>query len=295
MPPPADLDRLSHADLKSLVLKLLEEVAELRRTVAAQREEIARLKGGPGRPNIKPSGMDKATDPKPPPASGSEPRPKGDKTTKLSINEVRTVRITAPPEGSRLKGHTRFIVQDLVIRPHVVDFQRERWQQPNGEILTAPLPAGINGHFGPELRRFALVQYHQGQMTVPRLLAVLLAVGILISKRQLVRLLIAGQDSFLAESRDVLRAGLASAAWITVDDTGARHKAANGFCTQIGNPHFAWFGTTASKNRGNFLDLLRADHGDYVINAEALAYMRHRVLAGPVIARLAGPGAARQG
>ena len=85
----------------------------------------------------------------------------------------------------------------------------------------------------------------------------------------------------------MLRAGLSSAPWITVDDTGARHKAANGFCTQIGNAHFAWFGTTDSKSRLNFLALLRAGHGDYVINAEALAYMRHRSLAGPVIARLA--------
>src|SRR5436309_14294021 len=74
---------------------------------------------------------------------------------------------------------------------------------------------------------------------------------------------------------------------ITVDDTGARHKAANGVCTQIGNAHFAWFGTTGSKNRGNFLDLLRAGYDDYVINAEALAYMRQRALSGPVIARLA--------
>jgi transposase IS66 family protein len=287
MPPPADLDRLSHADLKSLVLKLLEEVAELRRTVASQRDEIARLKGGPGRPNIKPSGMDKATEPKSPSSAGGEPGPKGSKTLKLSIHEERIVKVTAPPPGSCFKGCTHFVVQDLVIRPHVVDFQRERWQQPNGEMLTAPLPAGIKGHFGPELRRFVLVQYHQGQMTVPRLLALLLAVGIFISKRQLVRLLIAGQDSFLAESRDVLRTGLASAAWITVDDTGARHKATNGFCTQIGNPHFAWFGTTGSKSRGNFLDLLRAGHDDYVINAEALAYMRHRALAGLVIARLA--------
>jgi len=69
----------------------------------------------------------------------------------------------------------------------------------------------------------------------------------------------------------VLRAALASAAWITVDDTGARHQATNGFCTQVGNAHFTWFGTTASKSRLNFLDLLRAGHGDYVINAEALA------------------------
>src|SRR5205085_2129592 len=51
--------------------------------------------------------------------------------------------------------------------------------------------------------------------------------------------------------------------------------------------HFAWFGTTGSKNRGNFLDLLRAGYDDYVINAEALAYMRQRALSGPVIARLA--------
>jgi hypothetical protein len=84
----------------------------------------------------------------------------------------------------------------------------------------------------------------------------------------------------------VLRAGLASAAWITVDDTGARHKAANGFCTQIGNLHFTWFGTTASKSRLNFLALLRAGYDDYVINAEALAYMRERALAAHLIARL---------
>ena len=33
------------------------------------------------------------------------------------------------------------------------------------------MPAGIVGHFGPELRRFVLFQYHQGQVTVLRLVA----------------------------------------------------------------------------------------------------------------------------
>jgi hypothetical protein len=280
MSPAADLDGLSHAELKGVVLKLLDEVAELRRTVAAQRDEIARLKGGSPRPNIKPSGMDKATEP--PPTGAGAQRRKGSKTAKLSIHEERIVKVEAPPAGSRFKGYAKFVVQDLLIRPHVVNFRCERWQMPDGHMMTAPLPGGVSGHFGPDLRRFVLAQYHQGQVTVPRLLALLHAFGILISKRQLVRLLIANQDGFLAEARDVLRAGLNCAPWITVDDTGARHLAKNGVCTQIGNAHFAYFATTASKSRGNFLALLRAGHDDYVINAEALAYMRQRALSGPV-------------
>ncbi len=285
MAPPADLDGLTHADLKSLVLKLLEQVAELQRTVAAQRDEIARLKGGPGRPNIRPSGMEQATEAKP--AGSNRRRPRGGTRSKLSIDEERTVKVAAPPRGSRFKGYTSFLVQDLMIRRHVVNFRREHWLTADGKMVTAPLPASVQGHFGPELRRFVLAQYHQGQVTVPRLVTLLRALGILISKRQVMRLLNKDQDGFLAEARDVLRAGLISAAWITVDDTGARHKATNGFCTQVGNAHFTWFGTTGSKSRLNFLALLRAGHGDYVVNAEALAYMRERALAAHVMARLA--------
>lgn len=289
MSPPADsllidLDLLSLAELKRLVVKQWEDLAELNRVVAALREEIARLKGAPPRPNIKPSGMEQATEPKPPP--GSERRRRGDTRSKLSIDEVRILTVAAPP-GARFKGTTSFLVQDLVIRRHVVDFRRERWLAADGRMLTAPLPAGIDGHFGPELRRFVLAQYHQGQTTAPRLVTVLRTLGILISKREVVRLLDDGHDGFHAEARDVLRAGLTNAAWITVDDTGARHQARNGFCTQIGNDHFTWFGTTGSKSRRNFLSLLRAGHGDYVINDEALAYMGERALSGHVIARLA--------
>ena len=62
----------------------------------------------------------------------------------------------------------------------------------------------------------------------------------------------------------------------------------NGACTHIGNTDFAWFATTRAKSRLNFLALLRAGATDYVINDEALAYMRGRSLSGLVIARLAG-------
>ncbi|MFZ1101265.1 MAG: hypothetical protein WAN86_00005, partial [Hyphomicrobiaceae bacterium] len=42
------------------------------------------------------------------------------------------------------------------------------------------------------------------------------------------------------------------------DDTGARHKAQNGVCTQLGNDAFTAFVTTGSKSRLNFLELLNA-------------------------------------
>src|SRR3954463_2354169 len=285
MAPPADLDALSPAELKALVLDLLGKMAALERRVAAQREEIARLKGLKGRPAIKPSGMEQATEPKPPRQHRGR-RGRGKVVPRVAV-EQRVLRTTVPA-GSRFQGYQDFLVQDLVLRTEAVRYRRERWLTPEGQLVVAPLPGGVDGHFGPELRRYVLAQYHQGQTTVPRLVAQLRGFGIAISKRQVMRLLIRDQQSFLNESRDVLRAGLASAAWITVDDTGARHRAANGSCTQVGNDHFAWFGTRGGKSRLNFLELLRAGHADYVVNAEALAYMREHALAGSVIALLAG-------
>src|SRR5712692_5743133 len=292
MAPPVDLDGLSPAELKAWVGDLLEKIAALEQKLREQGEEIARLKGLNGRPEIKPSkpsGMEQASSAT---SSNGKRRCGRGKLAPVAPVEDRVVRAQVPA-GSRFKGHEIYVVQDLEIRPSVIRYRRERWLTPDGHTVVAPLPAGTTGHFGPELRRFVLAQYHQGQVTVPRLVEQLRGFGLSISKRQVVRLLIAGQDRFLGEARAVLRAGLSSATWITVDDTGARHKAVNGFCTQIGNAHFAWFGTTGSKSRLNFLELLRAGHEDYVINAEALAYMRERHLAGPVIARLAGTAPTR--
>ena len=284
MPPPANFSDLSRAELEARFVELLGEVSELKQIVLVQRDEIARLKGLKGRPSIKPSGMENATGLK---RGGKRvKRRRRGKVTSRVVPETEVLRV-AHPTGSQFKGYEPYQVQELVLTARVVRYRRERWLTPDGQLIVAPLPSGVDGHFGPELRRFVLAQYHQGQVTVPRLVGQLRAIGLAISTRQVMRLLIEGHQRFLDEARDVLRAGLTQAAWITVDDTGARHKAANGTCTQIGNDHFAWFGTTASKSRLNFLELLRAGHPDYVINAEALTYMRQRGLSGLVIQQLA--------
>jgi hypothetical protein len=281
------LSELSRPALEALLVELFSEVAALKQVVAEQREEIARLKGLKGRPTIKPSGMDKGTEPAK--ADPPEKRPRRGKVTPRVSVEQTVIKASVPP-GSRFKGYKPFLVQDLVISVQARCYQRERWVTPDGRTILAPLPDGVTGHFGPELRRFALMQYHQGQTTLPRLLAFLRSVGVAISKRQLQRLLTDRQDAFVGEALAVLRAGLETSTFVSVDDTGARHAGKNGFCTQIGNDWFTWFGTRASKSRLNFLDLLRAGHPDYVLNEAAFAYLRDRGLPGPLIADLAEAG-----
>ncbi len=75
-------------------------------------------------------------------------------------------------------------------------------------------------------------------------------------------------------------------------DHGGRHwrspQSRERLATQVGNAHFAWFGTTRIVDFAAISSNCCAPaHGDYVINAEALAYMRQRALAGPLIACLA--------
>lgn len=118
------------------------------------------------------------------------------------------------------------------------------------------------GHYGLTLVSYILYHYHHRHVTQPLWLEQLLELGVEISAGQLSPILPHGNDEFHQEKDAVLWAGIEVSRYLQTDDTGARHGGKKGYCTSIGNDLLAWFKSTPSKSRVNFLELVRAEQSD---------------------------------
>ena len=285
-----DIPESEQTPTVKILLALLEECLQTLQQQTAEiqqlKDEVRVLKGEKKRPTFKPSKLDKETE------KSSKSDTKGTsgkrragsdkrcKNAQLTIHEEKVVQPEGDiPPGSRFKGYRRFVVQDLVIKPHNTCYRLARWLTPKGLTLTGQLPGELNGqHFGPHLTGYILYQYHHCHVTQPLLSEQLREWQIDISTGEINQLLSADKDDFHREKDDVLTAGLNVSAYVTVDDSGARHQGKNGYVTHIGNDSFAWFESTGSKSRINFLELLCAGDKGYRINDETLAYWQAQKL-----------------
>jgi hypothetical protein len=307
MASPIQLPEIPDAERSPLVERLvvlIEALAQENRrqaeTIQQLRDEIAVLKGEKRKPTFKPSGMEEETAPDalppeegetgaadegPPKRPGSNKRRK---THRLTIHQEIPVPPASPlPAGSRFKGYRDFVVQDLKIESFNTRYRLEVWRTPEGEWLCGALPTTLaGGHFGPRLREFVLYQHHHCQVTQPLLHEQLGEWGVDISAGQVDALLSGDTAAFCAEKDQLLVTGLQVSAFITVDDSGARHRGHNGYVTQIGNAWFAWFSSTFSKSRINFLELLHAGDIGYGLNTHALDYLREQGLPQEPLRRL---------
>jgi len=129
-------ERAEKAELKCAFLEQRREIEQLK-------DEVRRLKKLPPRPPIKPSGMEKATQPSGVAAAAkTPPRRRGPGVSKLKID--REMRLAASaPEGSRRKGFEDIIVQDVQFGPLITLYRRERWETPQGRTIVAGLPPGV--------------------------------------------------------------------------------------------------------------------------------------------------------
>ncbi len=265
-------------ELTPTVVQLLELLQERDSIISFLLDDIARSKKHKTRPDIKPSSLEKDQ----PPSQDSNPddkkkkkkrKKKKKKTKDLPIHETITIQPEHIPDGSTFKDYRSYTVQSIEIKVHNIRYVIARWETPDGRIIRGKLPSEVAGHFGDSLVRYILYQYYHNHVTQPLILEELIEYGIDISAAEISRILTQNKDRFHQEKNDILAAALTVSDYINVDDTGARHKGQNGYTTHIGNEWFAWFESTGSKSRINFLELLRAAHKDYVLDDLALTYM----------------------
>ena len=268
-----------------LIANQSEQIALQAEEIARLKDEIARLKGEKGRPLIKPSALNKGSEDKDIEGKGrNRGKPRMKKTCTLQIHEEKIIEPAEIPDGSRFKGYEDYTVQDITICLKNTLFRRSRYQTPDGTYIAGELPAEVRGsHFGPTLRSFCLSQYHQQRVPENLILRQLTELGVHISAGQLSQMLTEGHEQFHKEKEAVLVAGLAVSSHVNVDDTGARHKGKNGFATHIGNEQFAYFSSTDSKSRINFLEILSCGEKIYTVDDVARDYMRQRKCPNAVI------------
>lgn len=283
-----------------MVQELIQIILDQQEGLRDLHDEILRLKGLKGRPKIRPSKMDSSTSPseegdgedvnedeeedKQDPLSGGDGsgendgrkkrrKPKRRKNATLKIDKTEKVSVDAP-FLAEFKGYKEYTVQDVIIKSLSTRYLLEQWQTPDGKYIIAKAPKDLKGgHFGSTLISFIIDQYFGQRVTQPLLLEQLKGMGVEISSGQLSRILTSDKYGFHEEKDAILQAGIESSDYLQTDDTGARHAGKNGYCTFVGNELFSWFKSTESKSRINFLELLRGDRSDYVLNTEALEYM----------------------
>ena len=272
-------------ECRPVVEALQQIIVELSERVQILEDEIKELKNQKKKPKFKPSGMDDNTDPDNDGNSsnkGKSGKRKG-KRSKTSNLQIHNEKVIEPeghiPSNAQFIGYKTFVVQELEINNINICYKMARYRLADGTIVSGQLPAELKGsHFGTTLRTYVLYQHHHCQVTQSLLLEQLREWGVDISAGQLNRLLSEKYDDFHQEKDDLLNKGLGSTGYITTDDTGGRHQGKNGFVTHIGNELFAWFQSSRSKSRVNFLSLLCADQLGYRINDTALNYMKQQRL-----------------
>jgi hypothetical protein len=282
-----DLSGIQEENARQLVVRLLNLIealsADLRDAqveIQRLRDEVNRLKGEQGKPNVK------ANTPQPPrPDHSSEkerrkPRPRQKRSKKAAIRidreQVLKVDQASLPADAEFKGYEDVVVQDVVFGTDNVCFHKEKYYAAStGKSYLAELPRGYEGQFGPGIKALALTLYFGAGMSEPKILELYAYAGVQISKGEVSRLLIKGQDAFHAEKEAVYEAGLRSSPWQHTDDTGTRVNGQNWHCHIVCNPLYTTYHTLPGKDRLSVLDVLRQGRERvFRLNDEALGYLK---------------------
>jgi len=242
------------------------------------RDEVNRLKGEQGKPDIRPQTSSKDFSSE---KERKDPLKKKQKKSKVKNHKItinRTQR--CPVDKSKLpadavfKGLASVIVQDLVITPDNIEFEKEIYYSPSlKKTYTGNVPAGYEGEFGPGIKTYILNSYHNSKMSHSAIVEALRTYGIEISACTVSRLLTDNQEAFHQEKQDIVEAGLASGLPQQMDDTSGRFKGKNWFVHILCNALYTAFFSRPNKTRLTILEILAGNTLSFKFNETAYALM----------------------
>jgi uncharacterized coiled-coil protein SlyX len=258
---------------RKLIDKLSKQLQNQKERIEQLEAELRAKKKLKGKPRLSASLLNQleSLEPKPEKRAGSA---KKSKKASVEIDEEIRIEPDNIPNNAKFNGYRSYDIQELIIKRHNIRFQLAEYITEEGKTIVGELPTEYQGkHYGPGLVCYVMYQHYQCRVPQPIIYEQLREWGIEISTGQVNRLLNQEHQRFEQEQHQVLRAGLETATYIHTDDTGARHNGKNGYCTVIGNDDFAYFKSSNSKSRENFLEILQAGAEKYVLNEEAKAYL----------------------
>ena len=280
--------RQAFAQLLNLVESLVAANQAQRAENQQLRDEIARLKGSSPKPDIPP--------PRPPADHSSEaerqtrtPHRKAAKKPNLHITREEPCRVDPAilPPGATRAGTTETIVQDLRLTPEVIRFVREVWFVPStGTTITARLPAGYDGEFGPHIQTLTIALGYGANVSQPSLLTTYQDAGIAIGAGTIARWMGDHTGRWQAEAAAIQQAGLASGDWHASDQTPTRVAGLNQTCHVLGNDQYTVYQTRAGGTRQDVLAVLWGQEPCFRLNDDALAWLQQAHLAAGVRTRL---------
>lgn len=252
-----------------------EQISTMQKTIDELKDEISRLNNTPKRPKFRSGGMeprDRSKKDKPNNSSDACNLTQAQDNPKKEKEEKR-IPPDNIPKRSRFKGDQTFTVQELELHVKETTYKLEVWEAPDGTIHRGKLPEKLQGlHFGPELRAVIINLYAQC-MTQPCILEFPHGIEIEISSGQVHNILMNESESFSGMAEKILSAGLKEAEYIETDDTRAKHRNKNGYCTYLGGQHFSYYKSTQSKSRENFLNILLQGKEGYHVNDAMLWHL----------------------
>lgn len=291
---------------QGLVLSALETssqvILELKALVQSLRDEINRMKGEDGKPNI--SAKNQKT-------ISLEVRNVSSESARKEVGKVRKVKpikfdnsrpidqiqkidfidTNSLPSDIVFKGYAKSHYQSLEIRAKLIEVQRAiYYSATENKTYTADLPSdyAVGSDYTQELKaHIGLFKFCLG-LSIPKIGDFLRMHGIAISNGSISNILLENGESLKKEQLAIHKTGLETGLYEATDSTASRFNGANYNTHVFGNEAYSAYFTKPHKDRQTIVDLIRADQTrSYLLNEHTFSLYQYLKIPAKITKHLA--------